>query len=79
MISDVIVGGPGLVAVGFDGCHGCDGLYDEGDYDEAVFGDDGQLTVTSVTARGPGIVAVGTGGVIVAERVGDDAELTVDD
>jgi hypothetical protein len=38
-------------------------------YDEAVFGDHFQLTVTSVTAGGPGLVAVGTGGVIVAERV----------
>jgi len=38
-------------------------------YDEAVFGDHSQLTVTSVTAGGPGLVAVGTGGVIVAERV----------
>jgi hypothetical protein len=48
-------------------------------HDDDVFGTDGLLTVTSVTAGGPGLVAVGTGGVIVAERVGDDPALTVDD
>ena len=49
-------------------------------HDEAVFGQgDDSLRLGSVVAGGPGLVAVGRGGVIVAERLGDDAELTVDD
>jgi hypothetical protein len=48
-------------------------------HDDDVFGQDGFLTMGSATAGGPGLVVVGTGGVIVAERASDDAELTVDD
>lgn len=45
-------------------------------HNAAVFGAAG---MTSVTAGGPGLVAVGTGGVFVAERVGDAPAPTADD
>ena len=70
----VTVGGPGLVAVGFDAPAG----NEEGDaavwtspdgftwsrvpHDEAVFGGESRQMMLSVTAGGPGLVAVGSDG-----------------
>jgi hypothetical protein len=74
----VTVGGPGLVAVGWDGTHSEDRIEDEGDaavwtsvdgftwsrvpHDETVFGGSDDQHMWSVTAGGPGLVAVGTDG-----------------
>jgi hypothetical protein len=70
----VTVGGPGLVAVGFDGPFGAsrgnaavwtspDGLtWARVPDDEALFGGDGRQRMLSVTAGGPGLVAVGSDG-----------------
>jgi hypothetical protein len=73
-MSDVVVGGPGVVAVGWDGdLHAgtlvaavwtsVDGLsWSRVPHDEAVFGGARNQTMSSVTAGGPGLVAVGAGG-----------------
>jgi hypothetical protein len=70
----VTVGGPGLVAVGFDAPFGTsqgnaavwtspDGLtWARVPDDEALFGGDGRQRMLSVTAGGPGLVAVGSDG-----------------
>jgi hypothetical protein len=72
-MSDVTTGGPGLVAVGFDGCHACgEEPYDESDAAVWTSGDGlawsrvphdealfGGAEMTSVMAAGPGLVAVG--------------------
>ena len=65
--SDVIAGGPGLVAVGADVPNAAvwtsvDGLtWSQVPHDEAVFGGEGQQWMNSVTVGGPGLVAVGGG------------------
>ena len=66
----VTAGGPGLVAVGYDGSAGDadaavwtspDGItWSRVSHDEAVMGGDGFVVMLSVTARGPGLVAVGS-------------------
>jgi hypothetical protein len=70
----VTVGGPGLVAVGFDGAVGSadvdavvwtspDGFtWTRVPHDEKVFGGDSRQMMLSVTAGGPGLVVVGTDG-----------------
>jgi hypothetical protein len=56
-MSDVTVGGPGLVAVGSDVWTSVDGLtWSRVPHDEAIFGD---AMISDVTAGGPGFVAVG--------------------
>jgi len=71
-INDVTVGGPGLVAVGYDGCCTWDNplgvaavwtsidgvVWSRVPHDESVFGPSNDAMV-SVTAGGPGLVAVG--------------------
>ena len=71
-INDVTVGGPGLVAVGYDGCctwdnpvgvaavwTSVDGIvWSRVPHDDSVFGPSNEAMV-SVTAGGPGLVAVG--------------------
>ena len=71
-MTSVTSGGPGLVAVGTDSFESDldgavwtspDGItWSRVPHDEAVFGDDGDQSMTSVTAGGPGLVAVGTDG-----------------
>ncbi len=73
-ILDVVVGGPGLVAVGWDGDFqagtlvaavwtSVDGLsWSRVPHDEAVFGGARNQTMSSVTVGGPGLVAVGSDG-----------------
>jgi hypothetical protein len=68
-ISDIAVGGPGLVAVGADGSGGDDDAavwyssdgqtWSKVAHDEAVFGGSGDQYMMAVTAGGPGFVAVG--------------------
>jgi len=73
----VISGGPGLVAVGFSGGEdtlsggerdaavwtSLDGItWFRVPHDEAVFGGEGEQTMSSVTVGGPGLVAVGVDG-----------------
>jgi hypothetical protein len=70
----VTVGGPGLVAIGFDrGAQGGEGdaaVWTSSDgftwsrvpHDEVVFGGESQPQMLSLTAGGPGLVAVGTDG-----------------
>jgi hypothetical protein len=70
----VTVGGPGLVAVGFDAKHGSDtanaAVWTSVDgitwarvlHDEDVFGGEGQQRMLGVTSGGPGLVAVGSDG-----------------
>ena len=65
----VVAGGPGLVAVGYDGPRGYkdaaawtspDGLsWARVPHDDAVFGGDDSQGMNSVAAGGPGLVAVG--------------------
>jgi hypothetical protein len=61
----VTAGGPGLVAVGWDGSDAAvwtsaDGLtWSQVPHDEAIFGATGGWEMVSVTAAGPGLVAVG--------------------
>jgi hypothetical protein len=86
----VTVAGSALVAVGIHGggydTRGFGAVWTSADgitwsrvpHDDDIFGTDGSLTTTSVTAGGPGLVAVGTGGVLMAERVGEDPAPTVD-
>jgi len=71
---DVAVGGPGLVAVGFDrttdNTEGDAAVWTSPDgltwsripHDEAVFGGDSRQMMLSVTVGGPGLVAVGSDG-----------------
>ncbi len=71
-MTSVTAGGPGLVAIGTDGPVGDldaavwtspDGVtWSRVTHDEAVFGGEGDQSMTSVTAGGPGLVAVGTDG-----------------
>jgi branched-chain amino acid transport system substrate-binding protein len=71
-MTSVVVGGPGLVAVGFDELRGdwdavvwwsVDGLkWNRVPHDEAVFGGPGFQLVSSVVVGGPGLVAVGDDG-----------------
>jgi hypothetical protein len=64
-MTDVVVGGPGLVAVGQadDGAAvwtSADGItWSRAQHDEAVFGDYDRPSMTSVTVGGPGLVAIG--------------------
>ena len=80
-MSSVAKGGPGLVAVGYDGSGGdadaavwasADGLrWRRVPHDEAVLGGAGEQGMSSVAAGGPGLVAVGDDGdaaVWIAER-----------
>ena len=63
----VTVGGPGLVAVGYDQGREAAAVWTSSDgrgwervpHDEAVFGGDDGQAMGSVTAGGPGLVAVG--------------------
>ena len=71
-ITSVTAGGPGLVAVGTEAVENDvdgavwtspDGIdWSRVPHDEAVFGGEGDQSITSVTAGGPGLVAVGTDG-----------------
>ncbi len=70
LMVSVTAGGPGLVAVGFDGLSGrldaavwtsADGItWSRVPDDEEVLGGDGRQVMVSVTAGGPGLVAIGT-------------------
>jgi hypothetical protein len=70
MMNDVVVGGPGLVAVGTDlesfdvaVWTSVDGIaWSRLPFDEDVFGGDGAQAAWSVVAGGPGLVAVGSDG-----------------
>ena len=81
-ISSVTAGGPGLVAVGYDGTFSgdadaavwtsVDGItWSRVPHDETVFGADGYSRMNSVTVGGPGLVAVGS------VENGDDADAAV--
>ena len=69
VMNEVTAGGPGLVAVGYDGPEGeeraavwtsPDGVtWSQIPHDEAIFGGRGNLFMNSVAAGGPGLVAVG--------------------
>jgi hypothetical protein len=74
-MSSVVAGGPGLVAVGFDGVRdilfnaavwtSADGLrWSRVPRDEAVFGGPGRQEMTSVVVAGPGLIAVGFSGLV---------------
>jgi hypothetical protein len=64
-MSSVTVGGPGLVAVGWDETNAAvwaspDGFtWSRVPHDESVFGGNGEQRMSSVTVGGPGLVAVG--------------------
>jgi hypothetical protein len=72
VMNDVTAGGPGLVAVGYDGPEGeeraavwtsPDGVtWSQIPHDEAVFGGEGPVLMNGVTSGGPGLVAVGSAG-----------------
>jgi hypothetical protein len=78
-MTSVTTGGPGLVAVGWDGGSlvrgsaavwtSTDGLiWSRVPHDEMVFGGGGEQSMTSVTSGGPGLVAVGWDGSLVGGR-----------